>query len=260
MLITEEEIENRHIKTIKSAYKVNFERDITEEEIKEVLTHLLPRMENDLKETKGFSDAEFERYMSSGNNDLLFSPACIISEVIRATQNITQEEFLKPGKYKRLKEMEIAARYCFANFKTTNQVLMVRGQDNPDIVLVSIGDSSSKSIRSARLEVMNIPEIAKEKLGADLPTSIAKFIEEKKFSKDYGGICSLIVGLDFTQQNLNFEKIAEEIKSLPKNPYHSIYLTFVSTEDGKTMTVIQIYPPGSVKIEYNLEKEPNLIY
>ena len=174
-----------------------------------------------------------------------------------------EDQLTRAGKYKRLREMEVATRYCFANYKRTGEMLMIKAQDNPDIVLALMGKpSSGKIVEASRLEVMTIPEIVKDRLGADLPSAIAKFIEEKKFLKDYGGLCSLIVCLDFTQMALDFDKITAEIQKLEKNPYVSIWLTFVSTDDivtMPTMSVVQVYP-GFVREDYNLAKEPRLLY
>ena len=248
---------------IKASYRENFQREITDEEIEVLFMHLMPRMEDELKNLKGFSEAEFERYMSSKNNDLLFSPANIHNELRKVLTTEGEDALADAGKYKRLREMEVATRYCFANFKKTGDMLMVKAQDNPDIILALMGrGSSSKNIPAFRLEVMTVPEIVKGKLNADLPSALVKFIQEKKFSKDYGRDCSLIVNLDFTQMAFDFDKVTAELQKIKNNPYISIWFTFVSSGDTQTMpdmTVAQVYP-SFVRQDYNLQKEPNLLY
>ena len=243
---------------IVSSYKENFQREISEEEIAEVFIYLVPRMEDELKNLKGFSEAEFDRYMNSKRNELLFSPMNIHKELRRVLTESGEKMLAHAGKYKRLREMEVAARLCFANYKLRKEMLMVLPQDNPDIILALMG-SSRKNVEASRLEIMTIPEVAKSVMGSDLPKAIVDFIKNKKFSKDYGEGCSLVVCLDFNQQSLNFDKIVETIQKIKDNPYSGIWLTFVSSEDGKTMSVMQIFP-NFVRVDYNLEKEPNLLY
>ena len=259
-MITEEEIKKSIIEIAKTSYKENFNREVTEEEIATILKHLLPRMEKELKEIKKFSDAEYKIYMGQQANKLLFSPGNIIGEASRVVKEIGVDKVLHMREYKRLREMELAARFCIANRKTSGDMLMIMPQDSPDIILILPDDASTKNIKALPMEVMTIPEIVKGTMVTDLPTELANFIKEKKFKKAYGEIFSLLVGFDFTQQALNFNKISEELNKIPDNPYQSIFATFTSSEDGKTMSVIQLYPGVAVRKDYNLEEEQALIY
>ena len=99
---------------------------------------------------------------------------------------------------------------------------------------------------------MTIPAIVKEKMETNLPIAIADFIKDKKFLKDYGR-CSLLINFDFNHTGLDYTKISQAIQSAPNNPYESIWIVFVSDQEGG-MSVIQIHPKN-FKVEYNLRKE-----
>jgi hypothetical protein len=258
-MIDEEKIKEACTEIIVASYRDNFQREISEEEIAEVFKHLIPRMEDELKNLKGFSDSEFSYYMKSKRNELLFSPANVIGEVRRVLTEFGLESLLHAGKYKRLREMEIAARFCLANYKNLGEMLMILPQDNPDIILVRMGNKEGKNIEASRLEIMSIPEVVKGELNDNLPEAIANFIKEKKFTKDYGTACSLVVCLDFNQQSLNCDLISASIQKIKDNPYVGIWLTFTSSEDGKNMSVLQVFP-SFVRVDYNFEKELNLLY
>jgi hypothetical protein len=217
-------------------------------------------MEKELKETKKFSEAEYERYMAGKSNQLLFSPGNIVSEVQRIINSVGLQELLSSGKYKRLREMEIAARFCIANFKETGDRLMIMPQDNPDIILALPDDGSTKHTKVLPVEVMTIPEIAKEKFSENLPNEIADFIAKKKFNKAYGEMASLLIGFNFTQEALNFNEISLKLNQMKRNPYHSIFATFTSSADGRTMSVMQLYPGLAIRKDYNLEHEQYLLY
>ena len=259
-MFTEEEIKKRLVEIIKNSYRVNFLREVTEKEIETVLIHLFPRMEKELKEIKQFSQFEFEKYMANKSNQLLFSPGNIIGEIRKAIEEHGVSKILRSGKYKRLREMEIAARFCIANYKITGDQLLIMPQDNPYVVLVLPDDSSTRDIKSFAMEVMTIPEIIKEKMDADLPLALTRFIEEKKFKKSYAEIVSLIVGFDFVQSALNFNEISRKLNEIQNNHYYTIYATFTSSEDGKTITVMQLYPGPALRQDYDLERERNLFY
>lgn len=257
---TEEEIKKYIVEIAKTSYMVNFNRKVTEKEIAIILKYLLPRMEKELKEIKKFSDIEYKIYMKKQANQLLFSPGNVISEVQRVIKDFGIEKMIKAREYKRLREMELAARFCLANRKIKGDMLMIMPQDSPDIILVLPDDASTKNIVALPMEIMIVPEIVKVNMATDLPKELANFIKEKKFKKAYGEIFSLLVGFDFTQENLNFNRISEELNKISNNPYQSIFATFTSSDDGKRMSVIKLYPGVTIRKDYILEQEQNLLY
>ena len=242
-----------------NSYKENFQRQISKDEILEVFKYLIPRMENDLMELKDFSEKEFELYMNSNRNILLFSPMNIYNEISNVITQFGNDSFLKLGKYKRLREMEIASRFCIANYKLRNEILMVFPQDNPDIILAQTEDVSDKNIKGFYLEVMVIPNIVKEKFTDDISQDIANFIKNKKFLKNYSKECSLIISLDFNHISLDLYKISEYLCGIENNPYKTISLTFISGSDGIGTTVAQVFPVPYI-VDYNLLEESNLVY
>lgn len=182
-MYTEDQIKKSIIDIAKASYKVNFNREVTEEETAVILTHLLPRMYKELKEIKKYSDAEYKRYMGQQANMLLFSPGNIMSEISRVVKEKGVGKVLQMREYKRMREMELAARFCIANRKTTGDMLMIMPQDSPDIILVLPNDASSKEIKALPMEVMTIPEVVKGTMGTDLPSELVNFIKVKKFKK-----------------------------------------------------------------------------
>lgn len=244
---------------IRRAYSDNFSRKITEEEIDEVLENLIPHMEDSLSKFDSFSKNNFERYIN-GSDELTFSPANIYSEISRTINEVGIDEFDKSVKYKRMREMEIATRFCIANYKQTGKQFMIKPQDNPDIVLVAISEDSSKKkfMEGYRLEVMGIPEFVKDKMEQDLPTQIAAFIKEKKFKKDYG-LSGLIVSLDFNHQGFDFTQLSRALAELEGNPYDSVILTARTSEDGMTVSVFFVYPVFA-KVDFNLINERQYLY
>ena len=65
-----EKYKKRYKKVIQDSYNINFGRIITDLEIEEGISKLLPRMEEDFKKLPDFSEQNFNRYMESNNLDL----------------------------------------------------------------------------------------------------------------------------------------------------------------------------------------------
>lgn len=259
-MFTDDQIKKSIIEIAKNSYRENFNREITEKETDVILKYLLPRMEKELKDVKRFSEIEYKIYMAQQANKLLFSPGNVLGEVSRVISEKGLQDMTKKREYKRLREMELAARFCLANRKVTGDMLMIMPQDSPDIILILPDDPSTKKIKALPMEVMTIPEIVKENMTVDLPTELVNFIKDKKFKKAYGETFSLLIGFDFTQESLNFNKISEELNKITNNPYQSIFATFTSSEDGKTMTVMQLYPGVAVRKDYNIYEKEDLLY
>ena len=108
-MIDVEKIRKACREIITSSYLENFQRQISEEEIATVFKHLIPRMDEELIELKGYSEVEFERYMNSKRNGLLFSPMNILSEFNLAITTVGADTVEKAGKYKRRVQLEVLA-------------------------------------------------------------------------------------------------------------------------------------------------------
>lgn len=255
------EYTKRYKKVIKDCYEANFGRIISDSEIEEGISRLLPRMERDFKTLPDFSEESFNRYMNGNNLDLTFSPACIYAEIAKIVTEIGADKFSSLGKYKRTREMEVASRICLALHKTTGAMWMIKAQDNPDIVLAKMGDRSLKEkyiLDILQVEIMTIPEEARQSWVNDFTTSLVDFIKKKKFDKRYGS-CELLISLDITQPSVPFSDISKEIIKIKNNPYNSIVITAITSEDSTNVTVIRIYPAFS-RIDFNLVNEPNIWY
>ena len=130
---------------------------------------------------------------------------------------------------------------------------MVKAQDNPDIVLVKTSKRSFKEkyiLDMFQVEIMSIPEEAKQQWKNDFSKSLVDFIKNKKFTKRYGS-CELLVALEFTQLGVPFVDISKEIVKIKDNPYNSIAITAITSEDSIEMTVIRVYPSFS-RIDFKI--------
>ena len=263
-MVSKENIEKyikRYKKVIQGSYNANFGRIISDLEIEEGISRLLPRMEEDFKKLPDFSEQNFNRYMEGNNLDLTFSPACVYAEIRKIITQIGVNEFSSLRKYKRVREMEVATRLCLALHKNSNAMWMIKAQDSPDIVLVKTGNRSFKEkyiLDMLQVEVMSIPEKEKRHWEDNFSKSLVDFIKNKKFTKRYGS-CELLITLNFTQLGVPFVDISKEIIKIEDNPYNSIAITAITSEDSTEATVIKIYPTFS-RIDFNLVTEPNLWY
>jgi hypothetical protein len=256
-----EKYKKRYKKVIQDSYNINFGRIITDLEIEEGISKLLPRMEEDFKKLPDFSEQNFNRYMEGNNLDLTFSPACIYAEIRQIITQIGVNGFSSLRKYKRAREMEVAARICLALHKNSDAMWMIKAQDSPDIVLVKIGDRSLKEkyiLDMLQVEIMSIPEEEKQQWEDNFTKSLVDFIKNKKFTKRYGS-CELLIALEFTQPSVPFIDISKEIIKIKDNPYNSIAITAITSEDSTEVTVIRIHPSFS-RIDFNLVTEENLWY
>jgi hypothetical protein len=243
----------RYKKIIQDFYEMNFMRTISDLEIEEGISRLIPRMKEDFENLPDFSEENFNRYMEGNNLELTVSPRCIYDEISKIIAQIGGEQFQSLGKYKRAREMEVVARLCLALRKNNGKMWMIKVQDNPDIVLVKTSERSFKKkyiLDILQVEIMTIPEEARQQWKNDFTTSLVDFIKNKKFIKRYGS-CELLVALDFTQLGVPFVDISKEVMKIEDNPYNSIAITAITSEDSTEMTVIRIHPSFS-RIDFKI--------
>lgn len=251
----------KYIEIIKAAYVTDFGRSITEEEAVFIFDTVSKHMRDELGKLSDFSEEMFARYMNNNGLTLTYSPACVYSEINLALKTVGESTFSSSRDYKRTREMEIAARMCLALKKQGNGGWMIKVQDNPDIVIFRINNSSIKStfMDAIQIEIMTIPEVEKKQWDNNhFMASLLKFIREKKFKKRYG-LCALMVRLDFNQQGVDFTKVSNLLSAVKSNnPYEKIFITAITSQDLKTVSVMQIHPIFS-KTDFDIE-EPGLLY
>lgn len=251
----------KYLEIIKVAYISDFNRTLTNKEGSFILDTVLKHMRSELSKLPDFSEKFFIKYITANGGSLTYSPKCVYEEINRAIDTVGVETFSKDRGYKRTREMELAARMCLTLKKKFNEQWMIKIQDNPDVVIFKVNNGSIKSnfMDAVQLEIMAIPEVAKKQWnGGNFVGSLLKFIREKKFNKRYG-ICSLMVNLDFDHQSIGLKQ-ASNFLTIYKgnNPYERIFITAITSQDLKTVSVIQIYPDFS-KIDFNIDEE-GLLY
>ena len=245
-------------KSVLKSYKDNFNIDLDDARLEEVLTNLMPFTDDELRKTEDFSDGAFEMYMRNANGPT-FSPACVYHEIEGIIKEKGVTTLMTSQDYKRAREMEIAARFCIANFKKRGDKLMIYSQDNPDIVLAlpGVGSLKKRTLVGFQLEVMEIPQIEKDKWQGGTESSLVEFVRQQKFKKRYGGQCDLIVALNFDFEKMDFPEITKKFNLLKDEiPYEHIWITTGISEEGN-VAVIQVYPKFLGQ-EFNFKNERKL--
>lgn len=122
---------------------------------------------------------------------------------------------------------------------------MIKAQDAPDILLIQPNpdhDAKEKPFKAVSLEIMQIPEIQKQKFGQDIESETATFIHDKKFTKRYAGIPHLLVHLNFDHVGFNMIKLSEYMQKIGGGPFHQIWIRVNADPQSRIMKVVQIYP------------------
>ena len=251
----------KYLEMIKAAYVSDFNRTILDEEATFILDTVLKHMRSELSRLPDFSEESFIKYITANGVVLTYSPKCIYEEINRAINTAGADTFSKDRGYKRTREMELAARMCLTLKKKFNEQWMIKIQDNPDVIIFKVNNGSIKSnfMDAVQLEIMTIPEVAKKQWdGNNFIGSLLKFIREKKFNKRYG-LCSLMVNLDFDHQAIDLKQASNFLAGYKgTNPYERIFITAITSQDLKTVSVIQIHPDFS-KTDFNIDEE-GLLY
>lgn len=232
-------------KRIKDIFFENFRRELSPTEVETMLNDMFSRTREELSRIPDFKESDYEKYFATNEIQIVFSPRQINHEIYEIIQKIGIDELETSKKYKRLSEMNNAACLALALKKSTGEEWVVKGQDNPDILLISRSGQTfrEKPFRAINLEVMQVPHQAKDRMDqTNVESDVARFIEEKKFLKRYGPYPHLIVHLDFNHMGFKLEKLSKEIIGLPGNPFHQIWIRATTDPTFSTMVLTQIYP------------------
>ncbi len=248
---------------IRREYRINFAREVSDEEASVIMKNLLPRMRKDLSQVEGYSEEKFNQYMTGPNTVLTFSPMCIINEVKHIVSDIGREQFEKQGKYKRAREMLIASKLCLAQRKLGGGLLSIQARDIPDIVLTKIAPGvpwwKRRFFAATSIEVLLVNEFVHPSLITDFDVKLAEFIAKKKFLHHYGQYTDLLIGLDINQGGINFDKVSQIIRGMNNNPYRRIFLIAITSTDAKVFTTFQLSPIFA-RVDFDFAKDSEMLY
>lgn len=252
----------KSIEKIKDVFLKAFARELSEEEAVAALDKMRGHTEAVIQTVPGKS-TDKSRNFDAENASIYFSPVAVSEQVDFILAN-EPELFETHVKYKIAREMMIASRFCISLKKQTGREWAIKGQDVPDIILVSPngGDWKGKPFDAIKLEVMQIP--AREQGNwseAEVEQKIAEFIKDKKFLKSagMGALLHLVVHLNFSSTNLNLQKIFEALAKLPGNPFHQIWLLLATSPDWRTHIACLVYP-GYKVVQVDLAHDSHLLF
>lgn len=249
-------------KRIKDIFFENFRRELSLIEVETMLNDMLLRTKEELSKIPDFKESDYEKYFATDEIQIVFSPRQINHEIHSIIQKIGIDELETSKKYKRLSEMNNAACLALALKKSTGEEWVVKGQDNPDILLISRSGQGfrEKPFRAINLEVMQVPQQSKDKMNqSSVEVDVAQFIKEKKFLKRYGPYPHLIVHLDFNHMGFKLETLSEEIRKLPGNPFHQVWIRATTDPTFSTMVLTQIYP-DFFTVKFDVRKDISLYF
>ena len=169
-----------------------------------------------------------------------FSPKRIFSEYRKIPR-----EVLEKGKYKKAKELVIAAAFSLGLRKMGLGEYYIMATEAPDIYLTKKTDRGfkKKPFDLVKLEIMTIPAHEKDKFAQlRIERDVIRFIKSKKFTTRYGKFIHLVVYLAFTHKKIKLTFLHEEIKKIKANPFFQIWLFFFSSPDLLDFDIVEIYP------------------
>jgi hypothetical protein len=249
-----------YIALIKRVFKENFLRDLSDAEAGEFVDKMISQSREDLSKIDGFTEERFQEYLSK-NLVLAFSPNAINAEIFKIVKEIGIEELEASSRYKRLAEMSSASCLALALRKILGQTWMIKAQDAPDIILVkkSSREFSDKPFDAIMLEIMEIPEHARQELGEDIEVGIANFIRTKKFNKRYEGIPHLLVHINLNQQNLNLNRVSSTLQAFSDNPFHNIW-SRANADPSSHVMDISLLTPEFIQTQFDFAQDRELMF
>ena len=254
-----QDIYNKNLKKIRRVFQENFSRKLGREEVEEILKNLLNYSEKINKGISGFSQERFEHYLR--DIEIVFSPNAIFHQIGKIVHEAGIDAFGKDGRYKRARELFSASEFVLALKKIYGEEWMIKSQDSPDIILAKPSNRSwfEKPTDAIKLEIMDIPQVERERWQGDITQEFTDFVKKKKFLKRFGPYTHLLIVLNFKEKDLDIEKISKQIKVLPNNPYHQIWFTAGITQDFSILKVGLIYPEY-ITTTIDKLKEPSLFF
>jgi hypothetical protein len=251
-------------KKIKKTFLNNFYRDINNEELNEIKGKLLSQSRELHEKIKGFSEERYKHYLGENfkNIEIFFSPDSISDQASKLIGEKGEDDFEKPGKYRRTKELIVASRFMIGVKKLNGDEWMIKGQDQPDIILAKPNSQEwlRKPFYGVQLEVMEIPQLIREKWSDKIAQQAAGFIKKTKFDLRFGSDAHLLVLLRFDAKNLDINELAIEIKKLSGNPYQQIWVMALTDPEGDTFMIANIHPSYKfVSVDLNKEAK-DLLY
>ena len=135
-----------------------FRRELSDEEVESFFNSLEKQTRVVLATIPNATEEDFDRYMNE-RAEICFSPMSINNEILKIIEKTGIEELETSSRYKGLGEISNAAAFCLALRKETGEQWMIKGQDNPDILLVRPnGDGMrNRPFHALGLEIMEIP-------------------------------------------------------------------------------------------------------
>lgn len=157
---------NLFCKRIETIFFDNFRRELSFSETETILSDMLSRTREELSKIPNFKEADYDRYFATNEIEIVFSPRQINNEIYQIIKKIGIEELEQSKKYKRLSEMNNAACLSLALKKSTGEEWVIKGQENPDILLIRRNGRgfNEKPFHAINLEIMQIPSQVKDKM------------------------------------------------------------------------------------------------
>jgi len=241
---------------IKRTYKEWFGRELTNSEIDAFEESFINSIKYFYEGFDGFNKKELAQMLDK-DVYFFFSPQRIFSEYKKIPQ-----EVLKKGKYKKAKELAIAAAFSLNLRKMGLGEYYIMATEAPDIYLTKKTDRGfkKKPFDLVKLEIMTIPAHEKDKFDrVRIERDIIRFIKSKKFTTRYGKFIHLLVYLAFTHKKIKLTFLHEEIKKIKTNPFFQIWLFFFSSPDLLDFDIVEIYPSIN-QTTLSFAKDKHLIF
>ncbi len=256
----EQHIKDAHLLRLRKIFRENFLRELSDEQASEYLDKMYTQTRAELARLPNFGAKATEKYLS-GNLEIVFSPNAINAEVLRVVNEIGIEALEASSKYKRMAEMVDASCLALALKKAGKGEWVIKGQDAPDILLVQPDPEHTmgKPFRAISLEIMQIPEFAKEKFGADVEADAAQFIQDKKYTKRYEGIPHLLVHLNFDHIGFKTKRLSEKLCEEKNSPFRQIWIRVNADPVSQVMKMVLVYPVY-MEFEFDFLNDRHLMF
>ncbi|OGI26200.1 MAG: hypothetical protein A3J76_01260 [Candidatus Moranbacteria bacterium RBG_13_45_13] len=257
-----EELKKISQEKIKKVFFDNFRRTLTPAEIDEIFKNMVAQTTKELSKIPNIQQRDIDRYFETEKFEIVFSPRQVHKEISIILKNIGLQTLEESKKYKRLSEMNDAACLSLALKKAWGEEWVIKGQDNPDIILVKRSGKrfNEKPFYGINLEIMQVPQREKEKMNQEkIEQEIAQFIAKKKFLMRYGQYPHLLIHFNFTHKQLRLEEISKAIMKISGNPFHQIWIRATTDPAFSKMVLTQIYP-DFLKVEFDFERDSHLYF